>query len=515
MSQTPFYPDLITSELGVNRDGTLFSSNFFDDMTWNRFFNNFPKKIGGYSFIPNGTSEIIRNLYLVDKEQTWEIYIGRPSSVAYFTIFANGTFSSLIDITPIGFTDPLSNNYYPHHANVDNVWSFGLWTDESTATTYLVAHVAPNAADINSQAFGPVYCMDVNTTGPLTAVTTPNQEFSGGIAFSDDYIFGLDNGGIIFYTDDLFTWSASDALVLGAQKILRGEPIYGGSSQSMLFWSSNNVGRIQFVGGPTIWDKQVITSKSSLLAPNAIARYEPFFFWPGAPGSKKFFQFNGAVTPIPNENNLLYFYNNINKNYLGKCHAWVNYTFDEIWYHYPRGTATECTDVVIQKVDRGTFFDARVARSASISSLNINPILADANTEFYRGNNIYGLWEHEKGVNKAIDGSEYAIPYSVTYSPKWLALAKGLLNNIYIDNMVPDAQFTGTLKVSLQLRDYPTTAPVTTINYNFIEGQGRINIHKEASIVSVTISNNELNGDCQLGNSILVSRLGSLRAGVS
>lgn len=88
------------------------------------------------------------------------------------------------------------------------------------------------------------------------------------------------------------------------------------------------------------------------------------FFWMGV---DRFYQYNGQVSVLPNDKNLNWLYDNINFEQRQKVWATKVPRYNEIWFFYPRGTATECTDAIIYNVKDKIWYDAGSAAGAQRS----------------------------------------------------------------------------------------------------------------------------------------------------
>lgn len=116
--------DYINPLPGIQRDGTPFSSKSCIDAQWCRWYWGYPQKIGGYTLINPGSTEIIRNLYEVFQQNSFDIYIGRPSTISV----ANSTLSG--NVAP-------ENNRTPSdfEADPDNIWTFDRYNNPALAVT--------------------------------------------------------------------------------------------------------------------------------------------------------------------------------------------------------------------------------------------------------------------------------------------------------------------------------------------------------------------------------------------
>jgi hypothetical protein len=106
--------------------------------------------------------------------------------------------------------------------------------------------------------------------------------------------------------------------------------------------------------------------------------------------------YNGVVKEIPNTMNQNYFFDNLN--YAQREKVWVSKVprFGEIWWFYPRGNATECTDAIIYNIRENTWYDAGQAlgarRSAGyFSQVFIHPTWASWETNAVGGVNAITL----------------------------------------------------------------------------------------------------------------------------
>ena len=95
------------------------------------------------------------------------------------------------------------------------------------------------------------------------------------------------------------------------------------------------------------WRYDLITQQSSILSSSSVIEYDGLFYWAGI---DRFLMYNGVVAEIPNSMNLNWFYDNVNFSQRQK--VWVTKVprYNEIWWFYPRGNATECTDAIIYNV---------------------------------------------------------------------------------------------------------------------------------------------------------------------
>ena len=229
------------------------------------------------------------------------------------------------------------------------------------------------------------------TSGASTITFDNNISVSGGVVTLHPYVFVYGNDGLIKNSGagNVQDWVSADAneVSVATGKIVQGLPVRGGSNApSGLFWSLDSLIRVSYIGGagtpPQYWRYDLISSQSSILSSQSVIEYDGIYYWCGV---DRFLLYNGVVKEIPNQMNQNYFFDNLN--YDAREKVWVSKVprFGEIWWFYPRGDATECTDAIIYNVRENTWYDAGEAlgaqRSAGYFSQVFHyPITADWNT---------------------------------------------------------------------------------------------------------------------------------------
>ncbi len=228
------------------------------------------------------------------------------------------------------------------------------------------------------------------TSGASTLTFNNNISVSGGVVTLHPYVFVYGNNGLIknCSAGNANDWVSADAneVSVATGKIVQGLPVRGGSNApSGLFWSLDSLIRVSYIGGagtpPQYWRYDLISSQSSILSGQSVIEYDGIYYWCGV---DRFLLYNGVVKEIPNTMNQNYFFDNLN--YAQREKVWVSKVprFGEIWWFYPRGDATECTDAIVYNVRENTWYDAGQAlgaqRSAGYFSQVFHyPITADWN----------------------------------------------------------------------------------------------------------------------------------------
>ena len=431
---------------GVQRDGTVFDKQFYNDGRWVRFQRGRPRKIGGFREIVDDLAGPSRGIYLNPQQNFNNVFSGYSSGLQLLPINNSGTGSGITDMTLTGFT-----------ANANNLWQFDTFYDVSgSGNNLLLAHPGQNlvlidnnvntqvlGGDITSTSMAPIgvftqvaatitsgspnitlstanvligagqsvsgtgipsgaTVVSISTTAlvisapatangsSITLTFDNNVSVSGGVVTLHPYVFVYGNDGLIrnCSAGNANDWVSADAneVSVATGKIVQGLPVRGGSNApSGLFWSLDSLIRVSYIGGvgtpPQFWRYDLISSQSSILSSQSVIEYDGVYYWCGV---DRFLLYNGVVKEIPNTFNQNYFFDNLN--YDAREKVWVTKVprFGEIWWFYPRGTATECTDAVIYNVRENCWYDTGEAtgaqRSAGFFSQVFHyPITADWN----------------------------------------------------------------------------------------------------------------------------------------
>jgi hypothetical protein len=170
---------------------------------------------------------------------------------------------------------------------------------------------------------------------------------------------------------------------MSSSKIVKGVPTRGGTnSPSGLFWATDSLIRVSFTGtAPLYWRYDIVSSQISVMSSSCFVEMEGTLFWMGV---DRFYQYNGNVSVLANDKNVNWLFDNLNFEQRQKVWATKVPRYNEIWFFYPRGTATECTDAIIYNVKDKIWYDAGSAPGAQRScgyttEIFPTPIWADWN----------------------------------------------------------------------------------------------------------------------------------------
>lgn len=426
----------LDTQPGIQRDGTVFDKQFYNDGEWVRFQRGRPRKIGGYRVISDQLTGPSRGIWVNAQNAFTSIFSGYNNGLQVLTIDNNGVGAGVGNFTLANFTQ----------SNL-NLWQMdGFYDVAGTGLQSLVAHPGQNLASIGNDNNTPVLIGDItaltmsqvgvfaasgtttnlsatvtlaasntligagqtvtgtgipanttvksistttltlsnNATASGTVVLTFNNNISvsGGIVSLHPYLFVYGNNGLIqnCSAGNTNDWVSADAnaVNVASGKIVQGLPVRGGSNApSGLFWSLDSLIRVSFIGGtgtpPQYWRYDIISSQSSILSSQSAIEYDGVYYWCGV---DRFLLYNGVVKEIPNTMNQNYFFDNLNYDQRQKVWATKVPRFGEIWWFYPRGDATECTDAIIYNVRENTWYDAGEASGAQRSAGYFSQVFA-------------------------------------------------------------------------------------------------------------------------------------------
>lgn len=527
----PTTPVVIRSQAGIKRDGTRFEGDFYVDGQWVRFQRGLPRKIGGYTAISRFLSEISRGLKTYTENRYTYFHSGSAGFIERFLIDPFGSTSLVINRTPSTL-----------QVSDDNIWQFDIVYDSTNIppVNTLVAQVAPNASCLCNTLGGQLFIGDLTGTAPLTEITgfPAGANVSGGVCVLHPYLTYFGSDGVIGWSvagdpTDL-TGSGSGTARVAAQKIVRGLPLRGGpgNAPAGLYWSADAVIRASFVGGAQIFQFDTISSNSSILSAASAIEYDGQYFWCG---TDRFLMFNGVVREIPNNLNINYFFEGLNRSAAQRVFAFKIPRFGEIWWCYPRGDAIECSHAVIYNIKENTWYDTELpngGRSAGeFSPVYAAPILTgvqqsdfapqnritetgdlriteDDNQRIIEAEEGFLVWQHEKGVNEINGQFITAVPsFFETADMSFLVGGNPQSKWIRVEMVEPDFVQSENMTVQLTGRANAkageVAGPERTIYANPSDPYEQVVWFKEERReLRLKFTSNTINGDYQMGQII-------------
>jgi hypothetical protein len=304
----------------------------------------------------------------------------------------SSSYDSGSDTTTVTVTDTIDEpptsvwlNDVKYAPDSRNLWQFDLQYSPLGEELKVLAHPGLNLANIDNGIPTPILYGNIVPSTPgvwnfyILADTTGQQptykpiSVSGGVCVLYPYIFAYgDNGYIsnnhvetVYGTQTLTDWNGATAnqTNMSSSKIVKGIPVRGGTnSPSGLFWATDSLIRVSFTGAaPLYWRYDIISSQISTMSSSCFVEMDGVYYWLGV---DRFYQYNGVVSVLKNDKNVNWLFDNMNFEQRQKVWATKVPRYNEIWFFYPRGTATECTDAIIYNVKDQLWYDAGSAAGA-------------------------------------------------------------------------------------------------------------------------------------------------------
>jgi len=254
-----------------------------------------------------------------------------------------------------------------------------------------------------------VLSANATANGTPTLTFDNNISVSGGVVMLHPYLFVYGNYGLIknCSAGNFNDWTSADSneTSVSTGKVVKGLPLRGGTtSPAGLFWTLDSVVRVTYApstvnGVNFYWKYDLITSQSSIMSSQCVIEYDGIFYWAGV---DRFLMYNGTVQEVPNSQNMNWFFDGLN--YAQRQKVWVTKVprWGEIWFFYPRGDNTECSDAVIYNVREKTWYDTGSAPGSYRSAGTFSEVFRQPIWGGWEANSTtgYTLWQHETGVNQ-------------------------------------------------------------------------------------------------------------------
>jgi hypothetical protein len=299
--------------------------------------------------------------------------------------------NTVVNFSP-SFSGTITNVWlynYRFTPDARNLWQFDLQYNPSGGALELLAHPGLNLQNIDNGVASPIFYGSVlpNSSEQWTMQVLADSggqnptyraiTVDGGVCVLYPFIFVYGSNGFIANNNvDSTNYSAqsptdwngalANQINMSASKVVKGAPVRGGTNApSGLFWALDSLIRVSFTGAaPNYWRYDIVSSQTSIMSSSSVVEMDGIFYWMGV---DRFYAYNGSVTVVPNDKNVNWLFNNLNYEQRQKVWATKVPRYNEIWFFYPRGSATECTDAIIYNVKDKLWYDAGSAVGAQRS----------------------------------------------------------------------------------------------------------------------------------------------------
>jgi hypothetical protein len=276
-------------------------------------------------------------------------------------------------------------------------WGLGTW---GTSKSSSVIVYEPRIWSLDH--FGKIIIASYNSGSLYTFDPTQNQPWPRAqiqsnsptnIRYSfvtpEEFVFALCEGMVVSACSqgDYTTWTPATNNTAFSRTLATGTKLMGGEVLApyiSLVWSDAALYSFQYTGSQYVYASAMIAKDCGLVGPNGSCTANGIAYWWGF---NAFLYYDGAsVRQLPNiEDVRRYVYDNININDSFHCAAVFNPIFNEIWFIYSAGTATEATNVAIYSITDQCW---AVGTTTRISGINFTfgdnaPYMGDANGFIY------------------------------------------------------------------------------------------------------------------------------------
>ena len=353
---------------------------------------------------PTGTNVIFNQSSPVNFVTTTATYSSPNTTVNVTGTITGSPTKVWLNNTPVFTQDP---NFGPYRLT----WQFDSQFSPQGGQLQVFAHPGYNLIDVDNGVPSQVLVGNITPTSGNTwsfsglsdsAGSNPTYQpvsVDGGVCVLYPFIFVYGSHGYIannnvsstYAQQNFYDWNGplANQVNVASSKIIKGMPMRGGTNAPAgLFWATDSLIRVSFNSSASstttvsqFWNYDIVSSQISIMSSNAVVEMDGVFYWMGV---DRFYAYNGSVVVVPNDKNVNYLFNNLNYTQRQKVWATKVPRYNEIWFFYPRGTATECTDAIIYNVKDKLWYDAGEAVGAQRScgyttELFPTPIWADWN----------------------------------------------------------------------------------------------------------------------------------------
>ena len=409
---------------GLFRQGTELQSagRWYDNQYW-RFAEGVIRPMKGWATGLSGTlvgAPIAAHAWLNNNEASFAAFGTATKLYAH-----NG--SALDDITPSGFTSATnwSLDNFGQKLVACNGTTIFEWTPggggDATAVT---GAPSANAIFVTEERF----LISLGINGDPRQFGWPDQE-------------------------TLTTWTptainqAGDLPIQATGFLVCGLKIRGSS----LLFTTEGLHRLQYLGPPTVYGSEHIANGCGIISQHAKVGVGAAAYWMGRGG---FWTYAGYIEQIPCEISDDVF-SNINESYRHLCWCEYDPTFGEVWFYYPRGSATSCSHAAIYSTRERHWNHTPMARVAGFGP--------DVFGWPLRVTSAGAMLKHETGfsydseVRKLVSG-----PVQIGNGGRVM----------YLDEIWPDEKTQGDCEVYLYVREYPQATETTLGPYAAVDRMG-------------------------------------------
>ena len=276
---------------------------------------------------------------------------------------------------------------------------------------------------------------------PFADFTTPTIAKQVLVSDRDRHIiaFGCDAENNIGVQDPLLirfsdqenpnVWQSLPTNTAGDLRIGSGSQIVCAveTRQQVLVFTDVSLHAMQFLGPPFTFGIQIISENTTIIAPNAYAAVDDLVFWMG---EENFYAYSGQVKDLPCAVKQ-YVFSDLNRAQKEKIFAALNSSFNEVWWFYPSGDATEIDRYVVYDYGQQVWTVGSLERTAWVDrGVYDFPIGASTDGKLYFHEIGVDDGQNDTGIHSYIESSQIDIGEGDQFT--------------FIRRLIPDISFTGT-----------------------------------------------------------------------
>ena len=262
------------------------------------------------------------------------------------------------------------------------------------------------------------------------------------IGTQDPLLIRFSDQGTITTWQSLATNSAGDLRVTSGSEIVQAVK----TRQQIIVFTDVSLHTLQFLGPPFTFGLNLVSENITIMGPNAAKSVDDFVFWMGA---EDFYAYDGRIQKVPCTVQS-YVFDDFNLEQKEKVFAALNSSYNEVWWFYPSGDATEIDRYVIYNYAEKSWAVGTLSRTAWIDrGIFDYPLATDSSGVLYA---------HENGLNDGSTSPSSAINAHIESSQ--IDIGDGE-NFLFLDRLIPDITFNGSTDDSpaatftLKTRNFP------------------------------------------------------------
>ena len=506
----------VSSQPGIQRDGTTLDANGFVDGQWVRFYRRRARKMNGFRSIVEDLTNIPRGINVYSRSNSNLIYLFASNGARVVQVDNDVVGAISFDVSPTAFV--ADDNFQWQTDRVFDATGGG--------ENIIVAHPAKNLNDISNQDDTPLYY------SPAGSVTTAfdliddgiggTVDVSGGVVVLQPYVFAYGHDGFIRNSNQnkpndwqIGVGKDANEVNVAGTKIVKGLPMRGGGqSPSGLFWALDSLIKVSYVGGAGVFRYDPVGA-TTVMSSSGMVELDGYFFWMGV---DRFYVYDGRVTELPNQFNINWVFDNLNFDQRQKVWATKVPRWGEIWWFFPFGqNQVECNVAVIYNVREKIWYDCAIERGCGYPSEVLRfPIWCGTQTN---SSDQYVAYAHEAGYNQVEAGQEVAIQsYIETHDfgyPTGGADGEKPTGQDYFTRLTrvePDFVQTGDMTLTVIGNEFAQDQSPKETSYTFGSTATKIDMREQRRMIRLRFESNEVDGFYEMGRVILHTEPGDIRS---